>query len=110
MNMKRLAEEISVTSQIDLSDVSKIKRMGFRTIMCNRPDGEDAGQPAFNDVEKEAEKYGLSFVFFPVDSGAVNSEDVLAFERVIPEVETPILAYCRSGARCETLWSLSRKS
>lgn len=108
MNIKRLTEGFSVSSQIDLIDVAKVKSMGFRTIMCNRPNGEDEGQPTHEQIEKEANKLGLEFVYLPVISGAVNFEDVQTFEKIIPEVAKPIFAYCRSGARCETLWSLSR--
>lgn len=35
-------------------------------------------------------------------------EDALAFGTMMQEVRKPVLAYCRTGTRCATLWSLSQ--
>ena len=36
----------------------------------------------------------------------VNRADVDAFGKLLAELPKPVLAYCRSGTRCATLWCL----
>jgi sulfide:quinone oxidoreductase len=40
MEVKRLAQELSVSPQIMPADVAALKIAGFSSIICNRPDGE----------------------------------------------------------------------
>lgn len=108
MDSKRLTESFTVSSQITVEDVSKIKMMGFRSVMCNRPDGEGSNQTAFKEIENTAKELDLAVVYLPVKSGSVTHQNVQSFEEVISKLPSPIFAYCRSGARCETLWSLAR--
>ena len=84
-------------------------RWGIRSIMCNRPDGEDPGQPAVAEIRAEAERLGLAFAFVPVISGQITDEDVADFAAALDGLPAPVLAYCRSGSRCQNLWMLSRQ-
>jgi sulfide:quinone oxidoreductase len=42
-----------------------------------------------------------------VRSGGVTLADAQEFGALLAELPKPVLAYCRSGTRCATLWSLS---
>ena len=53
MDIKTLTANLSVTPQITASDMQAIKDAGFRAIICNRPDGEGADQPTFEEIAKE---------------------------------------------------------
>jgi sulfide:quinone oxidoreductase len=44
MSIYQLSDTVSVSSQIRSDDVANLADMGFTTIICNRPDGEDCGQ------------------------------------------------------------------
>ena len=77
--------------------------------MCNRPDGEAADQPAAAEIRAEAERLGLAFAHVPVVSGAITGADVEDFKDALAELPSPVLAYCRSGARCQNLWMLARR-
>ena len=55
------------------------RRSGYRSIMCNRPDGEDPGQPPVAEIRAEAERLGLAFAFVPVISGGIDAGDVADF-------------------------------
>lgn len=105
--MKRLNDELTVSPQMPLDAVDDIAGAGFKTIVCNRPDNEDPGQPSFAEVEAKAKSLGLAAVFLPVASGNVSDADADAFAKVLSEVEKPVFAYCRSGTRCTILWSLA---
>ncbi|WP_106205547.1 bifunctional protein tyrosine phosphatase family protein/NAD(P)/FAD-dependent oxidoreductase [Aliiruegeria haliotis] len=107
MEIKKLTDAISVAPQIEPEDVQKIKDAGFRAIVCNRPDGEGADQPTFEEVEAKAREVGLECLYQPVTSGMVHDEQAEEFGKALTTLPGPVLAYCRTGTRCTTLWSLS---
>ena len=96
-----ITPDYSASPQIALSDVAAIKAQGFRSIMCNRPDGEDPGQPAAAAIRAEAERLGLAFAFVPVVSGGITAADVADFAAALDALPAPVFAYCRSGARSQ---------
>ncbi|MFS8185030.1 TIGR01244 family sulfur transferase [Pseudovibrio denitrificans] len=108
MDIKSISSSLSVCPQITAQDVQKIADLGFRSIVCNRPDGEGADQPVFDEIEAAAKKLGLETRYLPVISGKVSDEDADAFGKAMNEIPRPVLAYCRTGTRCATLWSLSQ--
>ncbi|MCK0170243.1 TIGR01244 family sulfur transferase [Aliiroseovarius sp. S1123] len=107
MQTKKLDDTITVSHQIAVEDVKAIRDQGFTVLMCNRPDGEDPGQPSWEDVKTEAEAAGLKAVFLPVAS----REDAIAmkepFQAAMEAADGPVFAYCRTGTRCEILWTLA---
>ncbi|MDD7910936.1 MULTISPECIES: bifunctional protein tyrosine phosphatase family protein/NAD(P)/FAD-dependent oxidoreductase [Pseudovibrio] len=108
MDVKTISAKLSVSPQITASDVQKIADLGFRSIICNRPDGEGADQPVFDEIANVARALGLEVRYQPVVSGKVMDEDAVAFGKIMREVPKPAFAYCRTGTRCATLWSLSQ--
>ena len=108
MEIKTLDLNLGVTGQIAVSDLPAIVAAGYRSIICNRPDHEGSDQPEFRQIEQAARADGLVARYLPVVSGSVSSADGLAFGRLLQDLPGPVLAYCRSGARCTTLWHLSR--
>lgn len=108
MDVKRIDERISVCDQISVNDVATLKAMGFRSIICNRPDGEQRGQPDYGSVEKAAAAEGLPIRNIPVVSAEITlPEKVEAMRTALAELPGPVLAYCRSGTRCTFLWALA---
>jgi sulfide:quinone oxidoreductase len=107
MTPKKLTDELSVSAQISPDDVREIARLGFKSIISNRPDGEGAGQPGFAEIEHEAQANGLSARYIPLESGTLDEATVADFGAALAELPKPILAYCRSGTRCTMLWALS---
>jgi sulfide:quinone oxidoreductase len=81
---------------------------GFRAVICNRPDGETSDQPCCEDIEAAVKASGLAWRMQPVRSGGVTQADADAFGALMAELPKPVLAYCRSGTRCATLWCLSQ--
>ena len=108
MEIKTINAEISVATQIKPDDVQKLADQGFRALICNRPDGEAADQPNFSEIEVAAEKVGLEIRNLPIVSGKVTDQDAADFGAAMQELPRPILAYCRTGTRSATLWSLSQ--
>ena len=106
MELKKISEKVTVSPQITAQDMAAIKQAGFRAIICNRPDGEGADQPSFEEIEAAASAVGIEARYVPVRSGMVEDEDVAAFGAALKELQRPLLAYCRTGTRSATLWSL----
>ncbi|OSQ38034.1 TIGR01244 family sulfur transferase [Thalassospira mesophila] len=105
--MKRLSDDLTVSPQVPLEAIPAIADAGFKTIMCNRPDQEDPGQPSFDEISAKAAECGLETVFLPVVSGNVQDADVDAFASALATASKPVFAYCRTGTRCTILWSLA---
>ncbi|UXU73869.1 MULTISPECIES: bifunctional protein tyrosine phosphatase family protein/NAD(P)/FAD-dependent oxidoreductase [unclassified Paracoccus (in: a-proteobacteria)] len=106
MELKEISPKFAVSPQIAVSDMAAIKAAGYRAIICNRPNGEGADQPSFEEIEAAAKAEGIEARYVPVQSGMVTDEDVSAFSQALTEVQRPVLAYCRTGTRSATLWSL----
>lgn len=107
MDIRRIDDTISVTPQLSVEDVTQAAKLGFRTLVANRPDGEEPGQPAMADLEAAARANGMEWVYQPVESGNIVDDDVDRFDAMIRQAQTPVLAFCRSGTRCTVLWALS---
>lgn len=99
MDIRPVTENYSVSDQILPSDIGEIKAAGFRSIVCNRPDGEAADQPAFSEVAAEAERQGLAIRHIPIGPMGVTPDAVAAMVDALDEMDGPMLGYCRSGAR-----------
>jgi sulfide:quinone oxidoreductase len=108
MNIKKINPQLSVSEQILASDVHTIAQMGFKSIVCNRPDGEVPDQPKASDIEAQARLVGLAFKHQPVETGKVSPEQGREFGQILQALPQPVLAYCRSGTRSTTLWALAQ--
>lgn len=108
MQFNKVTDALSVSPQISAGDVAVIREAGYRAIICNRPDGEGADQPTFDEIEAATKAAGLEARYLPITSGIVQDGDADAFGQALMELPGPVLAYCRTGTRSATLWSLSQ--
>ncbi|HVI31290.1 TIGR01244 family sulfur transferase [Phenylobacterium sp.] len=106
-DFRPVTEDISVAPQISVDDVEEAARQGFRTIINNRPDNEEPGQPSGHQIEAAAKAAGLAYFHVPV-RGSPTPEQVETTNRILAEAPAPVLAYCRSGTRSITTWSLGQ--
>ena len=107
MDIRKINERISVSSQIGVDDVASLAALGFRTVINNRPDGESPDQPAEADIAAAAAEAGLEFLSLPVVSGMVSPAQLDAFRSAYDAADGPILAYCRSGMRSTCVWAIA---
>ena len=108
MDIKPLTPNLSISPQILASDLPAIAAAGFKTIICNRPDGESSDQPGFKELEKAAIELGLKAQYLPAETGKVSDADGKEFGVLLSTLPGPILAFCRSGMRSTTMWALSQ--
>lgn len=105
MQYRQITEDYAVSPQISVDDVKLIKEAGFKSVICNRPDGEDAGQPGADEIRQAVEAAGLVFRWVPVISGQMTPQDVEQQAAALDELPAPVFAYCRSGTRCTNLFA-----
>ena len=108
MDTRQLTAELSVAPQILAADMRAIADAGFRSLICNRPDGEGSDQPNYVELERSAGEHGLQMRYLPAESGKVTDEQGAAFGALMSELPKPVLAYCRTGMRSTTMWALSQ--
>lgn len=105
MEIRQINDDYAVAGQIAPEDVAEIARAGFKSIICNRPDGEAEGQPQHSAVEAAARAAGLTFRYVPVVSGQMTPDNVADHAAALGDLPGPVLAYCRSGARSTNLYA-----
>lgn len=108
MELKTLYKDIAVSPQITVEDLAQIKALGYTSVVCHRPDGEGADQVNFDEIEQGANSLGLTAIYQPVVSGKITDEDVAKFSTILNEAQGPVFAYCRTGTRSTSLWSLAK--
>ena len=106
-DFRRVTDDISVSPQIAVEDVEAAAGAGFKTIINNRPDGEEPGQPSGHEIEAAAREAGLAYFHVPVRGGPT-PEQVETVVKIMAETPAPVLAFCRSGTRSIVTWSLGQ--
>ena len=103
----RVAPEFAVAGQLELADIAHAGSEGFATVVVNRPDGEDPGQPTEAEMKAAAEAAGMRFVSLPYQ-GQTPPGVVAETAALLDEAKGPVLAYCRTGKRSIMAWALAQ--
>lgn len=109
LSIAQIAADVCVAGQLTPDAMAEAARMGFRSVVNNRPDFEGgADQPTSAQIEAAARAAGLEYRFLPVASGYQSPEDIAAFARLSAELPRPMLLFCRSGARSARLFQAAQ--
>ncbi|MEY4283684.1 MAG: hypothetical protein RL111_359 [Pseudomonadota bacterium] len=108
MDLKKINDALSVAAQIQLHEVSLVAQAGFKSVICNRPDGESPDQPSHQEIQAACAAHGMAFRFLPADTGKVLDGHGTEFGELLRTLPGPVLAYCRTGTRSTTMWALSQ--
>jgi uncharacterized protein (TIGR01244 family) len=110
MDYRQVTDDFAVSPQIAPEDMEAIKAAGYRSIICNRPDGEQPGQPTAAEIAVAAEAAELVFRHIPFTSGQMTEEDVAKMVEALDEIPGPVFAYCRSGARSTNIFLAAQQA
>ena len=102
-----LDETMLVAGQLEPADVEAAAAQGVTMIVNNRPDGEEAGQPAGAAIAAAAQAAGVAYRHIPV-AGGFTEDQVAAMAQALAGSEGAVLAFCKSGTRSTFLWALAR--
>jgi uncharacterized protein (TIGR01244 family) len=109
MDIRKINDEYSVAGQITVEDLDEIKAEGFKSIVCNRPDEEEPGQPYFADIAARAAELGIEIRHIPVGRMGLTPEGVTEMVDAVEDFQKPMLGYCRSGARSTAIYEQSQR-
>lgn len=107
MDIKKVDPQFSCSAQINVDDVDALIAHGVRSIICTRPDEEEPGQPAFDDIAQNAREKGLVVFHVPVIPGQITDSQVKSFQDAWADMPQPVHGYCRTGTRAVVLWALA---
>ena len=94
--------------QITPDDIPAMKELGVTMLVNNRPDGEDVGQPASDEIEAAAKKSGIEYRHIPIARG-LGPSDIEEMREAMHQVgEGKLLAFCRSGYRSTLAWAVAK--
>lgn len=110
MEIRNIAPGLAVSSQLAPADLATLKEAGYASIICNRPDGEGPGQPPFATIEAEARRLGMQARYLPVVPGQLTAGHGAGFAALLAGLPGPVLAYCRTGKRSETLFGMAQEA
>jgi len=107
--MKKLFDNIYVAGQISASDFESLAQAGIKTIINNRPDGEEAGQLDYATARDLAAKHNMNYHYLPMANGQPLPAGLIEeFKTAVEASQGAILAHCRSGFRSSFLWSMGQ--
>jgi uncharacterized protein (TIGR01244 family) len=109
--IQAISEDVCVAPQLTPEAMAEAARVGFRSVVNNRPDFEHGpDQPTSAQIEAAALATGLAYRWLPVDGGYQSPEQIAAFGQLLQELPRPILAFCRSGARSTRLYAAATQA
>jgi sulfide:quinone oxidoreductase len=110
MKLAVLTPNVTVLAQPSVAQIGELADRGYRSIIGNRPEGESADQPEWNDLKAAATARGMEAVQIPVVASAITAADIDAFTEALERLPKPIAAFCRTGTRSALLWALANQA
>ena len=107
MKASKLTDTIAVAGQVVPAQVAQIAEAGFKVLINNRPDGEEAGQPGSAQIEAAAVSAGLEYHHLPVTAMDFPGPDAAQMATLFDDEARPVFAFCRTGTRCTMLWAFN---
>ena len=105
MQSHKISPSYSVAPQISEADISAIVSVGFKAIICNRPDYENSEDLHIAVIKAAALDAGLQFAENVFDGSSFGSDTIAIQKDLIQKLPKPVLAYCTSGARSAVVWA-----
>lgn len=109
MAIEKIADYLYVSKQLDERIAKRAAQYEIKTVICNRPDNEEEGQPSFEAVKEWLNKYGIeNVIYMPVVMNDIDDNTLEEFKQAVAKSPAPILAYCRTGTRSSMMWALNQ--
>ena len=108
--IRYIDSDYAVAGQLAPEHMKQLADAGFRCVIHNRPDGEEAGQPGAAQMQAAAEAAGLQYLYLPVGAAYPVDAAAVTLKQELAKLPRPILAYCRSGARSTNLYGLAKST
>ena len=106
-DIRKVTDDFSVAPQLQPGDMAGAAAQGFVLVINNRPDDEVPGQPDNAEMEAAARAAGMDYLQIPF-VGRPSEDQVAAVLGAYEGAKGPVLAFCRSGTRSITAWSMGQ--
>lgn len=104
--IRQIDADVCVAPQLEPAEMAELARLGFRSVVNNRPDFEEGPeQPTSASIEAAARAAGLEYAYLPVQPAFQSPEEIARMAELLAQMPRPLLAFCRSGARSTRLYS-----
>lgn len=110
MEMTFLTDNFSVSPQLDVQQIALLAQQEVAVLLCNRPDGEETGQPEFAAIAEVAEQAGMEVFYLPMTGPQDLPAEYIETLQNLLASERRIHGYCRTGNRCSLLWQAATSS
>ncbi len=100
---------ITISGQITPADVKELAKQGVKTIINNRPDGEEEGQPTSAEIAQACAEEGIVYQQIAFSGGMMDMSHVQAFADFYNDTERPLHIFCRTGNRSSTILAAARE-
>lgn len=109
--MSEIAPEfrITISGQITVEDVAALAAQGVKTIVNNRPDGEEIGQPTSDEIKAACTEHGIIYKQIAFAGGMLDMNHVQEFADFFNATERPLHIFCRSGNRSSIILQAARE-
>ena len=107
-HLMELAPGLTATGALSREDIEALAASGVKTIVNNRPDGEDPGQLPADEAHRLCAAHGIAYHHIPFVAATLMTADIDAFEKLLASEPQPMVAHCRSGTRSTIVWALTR--
>ncbi|NRF70441.1 TIGR01244 family phosphatase [Aquincola sp. S2] len=103
--IRQVAPDFCVAPQLTPEAMADLAKLGFKSVINNRPDFEEGPhQPTNASVQAAAEAAGLEYRYLPVNGAYQSPEEIAQMAELLEQLPGPVLAFCRSGARSTKLY------
>lgn len=97
-------EGVTGAGQPDEAELGRLSAAGYTTIIDMRMPHEDRG---LDNERASVEAQGMSYIPLPIDSSTdITFEKANELDRILAEIDGPVLIHCGSGNRVGALMSL----
>ncbi len=96
----------AVAAVLTAADFATLARLGFKSVISNRPDNEEPGQLTAREEAVLAQRAGLQFRHVPASKHDIFTDEVVdQMAEALSDLEGPVLAHCKSGTRSLMVWA-----
>lgn len=109
MNVVKLSATLAVSQQIVPEHVAAIAEAGYKVLINNRPDGEEANQPPSAAIAAAAEAAGMEYYYMPITAMNFPGDEFPRMCELLANADKPVLAFVAPAPVAPTFgWRVMR--
>ena len=97
-------QAITLYKQIHPCQCQALAKLGYKSLINLRFDGETDGQPTGADIKHSADQVGLIYHSLPIDGEQIHLSQVQTFATLINTLPKPVMVFCGTGSRAKRLY------